>query len=119
MSDNNNDFLDDVISDELESNEAEMTDDDDDFDGEDDDDDDDLPVDVRTIVMAKEEMIALLGLKISSRGGLIVRVDPRESRPAAQTYTDPAAATKWFNRSLSTSRRNGWQIIYDGEPLFG
>ena len=110
----NNDFFDDVISDEPESSEIEMADDE-----TDEDDDDDVPVDVRTVVMTKEEMIALLGLKISPRGGLIVRVDPRESRPAAQTYDDPLAATKWFNRSLSTSKRNGWQVIYDGEPSFG
>ncbi|HEV2912907.1 MAG TPA: hypothetical protein VGX92_06290 [Pyrinomonadaceae bacterium] len=114
----NNDFFDDVISDEIEADEFEMADDQAD-DDDDDDDEDEVPVDVRTVVMAKEEMIALLGLKISPRGGLIVRVDPRESRPAAQTYDDPSAATKWFNRSLSTSRRNGWQVIYDGEPSFG
>jgi hypothetical protein len=114
MSDNN-DFFDDVISDELEANELEMTDDEED----DETEDDDVPVDVRTVVMAKEEMIALLGLKTSLRGGIIVRIDPRETHPAAQTYEDGAVATDWFNRSLKTSRRNGWQVIYDGEPLVG
>jgi hypothetical protein len=106
-----NDFFDDIIDDETESNEFDLM--------SDETDEDDEPVDMRTVVMAKEEMIALLGLKTSSQGGLIVRVDPRENRPAAQTYDDPATASKWFNRSLSTSRRNGWQVIYDGEPLFG
>jgi hypothetical protein len=74
---------------------------------------------VRTAVMQKNDLLALLSLKISSEGGRIVRVDPRESAPSAQTYEDPDAATHWFNRSLATSRRNGWQIIYDGEPSFG
>ena len=110
----NNDFFDDLISDELETDEFETT-----SDEEDDDDDDGVPVDVRTVIMAKEDMIALLGLKTSPQGGLIVRVDPRERQPAAQTYDDPAAATNWFTRSLATSRRNGWQIIFDGEPLYG
>jgi hypothetical protein len=105
-----NDFFDDIIGDELESNE---------FDPSGEMEEEDEPVDMRTVVMAKEEMIALLGLKTSAQGGLIVRVDPRENRPAAQTYDDPAAANKWFKRSLSSSRRNGWQVIYDGEPLFG
>jgi len=101
----NNDFFDDLINDELEMSQ--------------DDDDEVVPVDVRTVVMTKEDMIALLGLKTSPQGGLIVRVDPRENNPAAQTYDDPAAARKWFNRSLATSRRNGWQIIFDGEPIYG
>jgi hypothetical protein len=109
MSDKN-DFFDDMIGDEIESNEFDFTDETEEA---------GAPVDMRTVVMAKEEMIALLGLKTSAQGGLIVRVDPRETRPAAQTYDDPAAANLWFNRSLSTSRRNGWQIIYDGAPLFG
>jgi len=106
-----NDFFDDIIGDETEANEFDLTDET----GEETEE----PVDMRTVVMAKEEMIALLGLKTSAQGGLIVRVDPRETRPAAQTYDDPAVASLWFNRSLSTSRRNGWQVIYDGEPLFG
>lgn len=106
----NNDFFDDLINDELETNEFEMSQD---------EEDEIVPVDVRTVVMTKEDMIALLGLKTSPQGGLIVRVDPRENNPAAQTYDDPAAARKWFNRSLATSRRNGWQIIFDGEPIYG
>ncbi len=109
----NNDFFDDIISDELETNEFEATSD------EEDDDDEVVLVDVRTVIMAKEDMIALLGLKTSPQGGLIIRVDPRENQPAAQTYDDPATAANWFTRSLATSRRNGWQIIFDGEPQYG
>jgi hypothetical protein len=105
-----NDFFDDIIGDEPEASEFELMAD---------EMDEDEPLDMRTVVMAKEEMIALLGLKTSPKGGLIIRVDPRENQPSAQTYDDPAAASKWFNRSLSSSRRNGWQVIYDGEPLFG
>jgi hypothetical protein len=108
-----NDFFDDIIDDETDTGEFELMSD------EMDEDEDEEPLDMRTVVMAKEEMIALLGLKTSQKGGLIVRVDPRENHPAAQTYDDPAAASLWFNRSLSSSRRNGWQVIYDGEPLFG
>jgi len=111
-----NEFFDDVIGDELESDDAEWDSAQDDDEIEDDDDED---VEVRTVVMSKNEMVALLGLKKSERGGLIVRVDPREAKPAAQVYEDAIAATKWFNRSIATSRKNGWHIIYDGSPLFG
>lgn len=87
---------------------------------EDEDEEDDADVlQLRTVVLAKNEMVALLGLKTTTRGSLIVRVDPRQSLPAAQTYEDAAKAQHWFRRSLGTSRRNGWQVIYDGPPLVG
>ncbi len=69
--------------------------------------------------MRKNDLLALLSLRVSAQGCRIVRVDPRQSLPSAQTYEDADAATLWFNRSLATSRRNGWSIIYDGEPSFG
>jgi hypothetical protein len=108
-----NEFFDDVIGDELDADDAEWESD------EDDADEEDESVEVRTVVMSKNEMLALLGLKKSVRGGMIVRIDPREEKPAAQVYEDAGAATRWFNRSVATSRKNGWNIIYDGTPMFG
>ena len=107
--DNQEDFFDDIISDEAELDEIEM----------DEDEEMDADVEVRTVILLKNEMLALLGLKQSAEESIIVRIDPRQPTPAAQTYDDTAAALKWFNRSLATSRRNGWEIIFDGEPLFG
>ncbi len=74
---------------------------------------------VRTAVMQKNDMIALLCIKTASAGAAICRVDPREDRPAVQIYDDALAATEWFTRSLRTSQRNGWNIVYDGLPLQG
>ena len=108
--DNQEDFFDDIISDE----ESEFDDYDDDESDEDQDD-----VEVRTVILLKNDMLALLGLKQSSEAGVIVRIDPRQTSPSAQSYDDAASALKWFNRSLATSRRNGWEIIFDGQPLFG
>lgn len=79
----------------------------------------DLSLIVRTVILSKNDMLALLSLKTSAQAGLIVRIDPRQSQPAAQTYEDPAAAKMWFRRSLATSQKNGWNVVYDGEPLFG
>lgn len=110
--DNQEDFFDEfdeIISDEAEIDDAEM---DDDFEMDED-------VELRTVLLMKNEMLALLGLKQSAEAGIIVRVDPRQPIPAAQTYDDAAAALKWFNRSLATSKRNGWEVIFDGEPLYG
>ncbi|MFZ1700322.1 MAG: hypothetical protein WBO10_15150 [Pyrinomonadaceae bacterium] len=74
---------------------------------------------MRTAVMQKNDMIALLCIKTASAGAAICRVDPREDRPAVQIYDDPEAAIDWFTRSLRTSRKNGWNVIYDGLPLQG
>jgi len=76
-------------------------------------------VEMRTAVMQKNDMIALLCLKTATAGAAICRVDPREDRPAVQIYDDADAALKWFTKSLRTSRRNGWNVIYDGLPLQG
>lgn len=76
-------------------------------------------VSMRTAVMQKDKMIALLCIKTAPVGAAICRVDPREEHPAVQIYDDPNAAVEWFTRSLSTSRKNGWNVIYDGLPLQG
>lgn len=74
---------------------------------------------VRTAVLKKNDMLALLCIKSATAGAAICRVDPREKRPAVQLYDDPRAALEWFTKSLRTSRRNGWNVVYDGLPLQG
>ena len=74
---------------------------------------------VRTAVLSKNNMIALLCIKTATEGGAICRVDPREAQPAVQLYDDPEKALEWFNKSLRTSYDNGWKIVYDGLPLQG
>jgi hypothetical protein len=74
---------------------------------------------VRTAVMQKNDMIALLCIKTASVGAAICRVDPREDHPAVQIYDDATAAVEWFTKSLRTSKNNGWNVIYDGLPLQG
>ena len=109
------DFFDEIIGEEEAYEETDELGDDDGDDG-----DEDEPYEVRTAVMQKNDLLALLSLRISADGGgRIVRVDPRQSVPSAQVYDDAEAATHWFNRSLATSRRNGWSVVYDGEPSFG
>ena len=76
-------------------------------------------VTVRTAVLSKNNMIALLCVKTATEGGAICRVDPREPRPAVQIYDDPAKAIEWFTKSLRTSKANGWLVVYDGLPMNG
>ena len=109
------DFFDELIDVDSETEEADETysEDEDDF------DEDDELTEVRTVVLSKNGMIALLSLKTNATGGQIVRIDPRQSLPSARRYDDGEAANRWFKRSLATSRRNGWSVEYDGETLFG
>ena len=79
----------------------------------------DPSINLRTVVLAKKDMVALLGVQTSDEGGLICRVDPRQERPAVQIYDDPESALNWFRRSLRTSKKNGWEVVYDGLPLMG
>jgi predicted ribosome quality control (RQC) complex YloA/Tae2 family protein len=76
-------------------------------------------VNTRTAILSKNDMFALLCLKTATQGGAICRVDPREANPAVQLYDDPDKALDWFTKSLRTSQKNGWRVIYDGLPLAG
>ena len=76
-------------------------------------------VTLRTAILQKEDMTALLCIKSAPVGAAICRVDPRERLPAIQIYDDPSAALHWYLRSLSSSRNNGWELLYDGLPLNG
>ncbi len=93
-----------------------------DFDEEDFDNFDEMElseVTMRTAVLSKNNMFALLCVKTATEGGAICRVDPREANPAVQIYDDPEKALEWFTKSLRTSKKNGWQVVYDGLPLQG
>lgn len=79
----------------------------------------DYEVETRTAILSKNNMIALLCLKTAGQGGAICRIDPREDRPAVQLYDDAEKALEWYNKSLKTSRKNGWTVAYDGLPLHG
>lgn len=74
---------------------------------------------LRTAILQKNNMTALLCIKSANAGAAICRVDPRESFPAVQIYEDRDAAMLWFSRSLRSSRKNGWDVVYDGLPLQG
>jgi len=91
----------------------------DEIEGFDDFDDEDEEVTTRTAVLRKNGIVALLCVKTASDGATVSRVDPREDRPSMQFYDDSEAAMHWFARSLKTSKRNGWQVVYDGLPLQG
>src|SRR5215208_5264538 len=119
-----NDFFDEMIDvdDEAEGEEEELFDEEGEYEVDEEDDeegeDDDSMV-VRTAVLQKNDMLALLSVKSSPEGGQIVRFDPRQRLPSMQRYESEEEALRWYTRSLSTSRKNGWAVVYDGTPLMG
>jgi hypothetical protein len=114
-----NDFFDEMIDVDDEAEREEFIGEDEGFEDDEDDDEDDGSTVVRTAVLSKNDMLALLSLKASPDGGQIVRLDPRETLPSMQRYETEEEALRWFTRSLATSRRNGWAVVYDGTPLVG
>ncbi len=117
-----NDFFDEMIDvdDDSDGEPAELLEEDDDYElDEDDEDDDDGSTVVRTAVLHKNDMLALLSLKAAPDGGQLVRYDPRQSLPSLRRYETEEEARKWYARSLATSRKNGWAVVYDGAPLIG
>lgn len=114
-----NDFFDEMIDVDDEGEGPEYVGEEAEYEDEDDEDEDDGSTVVRTAVLKKNDMLALLSLKTSLDGGQIVRFDPRETVPSMQSYASEDEALKWFARSLATSRRNGWAVVYDGTPLIG
>jgi hypothetical protein len=120
-----NDFFDEMIDvdDEPEDEPAEFPDEEDDYElddeEEDEEGDDDGSTVVRTAVLQKNDMLALLSLKAAPDGGQLVRYDPRQSLPSLRRYESEEEARRWYARSLATSRKNGWSVVYDGAPLIG
>jgi hypothetical protein len=121
-----NDFFDEMIDvdDETDREPAEFLEEDDDYESEDEDDDDEEGDDdgstvLRTAVLQKNDMLALLSLKAAPDGGQLVRYDPRQSLPSLRRYESEEEARRWYARSLATSRKNGWSVVYDGAPLIG
>ena len=120
-----NDFFDEMIDvdDEADREPAEFLEEEDDYafdeDEEDEDGEDDGATVVRTAVLQKNDMLALLSLKAAPDGGQLVRYDPRQSLPSLRRYETEEEARRWYARSLATSRKNGWAVVYDGAPLVG
>lgn len=119
-----NDFFDEMIDvdDEANAESSEFLEEEDAYDFEEDDEDEDGEdgtTVVRTAVLQKNDMLALLSLKAAPDGGQLVRYDPRQNLPSLRRYETEEEARKWYARSLATSRKNGWSVVYDGAPLLG
>jgi hypothetical protein len=74
---------------------------------------------VRTAVMIKDDEIGIIGLVTSTYHSQVGRFDPRSGSPLTSRWDDSKKAKRGFRNMLRSSVENGWEIIYDGEPLVG
>lgn len=75
-------------------------------------------MEIRTALMTKNDMFAIVSMAITDEGASITTVDPRREAPLVKTY-EPWLATGEYRKVLRLSVRNGWRVIYDGQPLWG
>lgn len=75
-------------------------------------------MEARTIVMAKNDMLALIGMVKTDQEASITTIDPRREQPLVKTY-EPWLVREELKKVLRLSLRNGWHVVYDGEPLWG
>ena len=74
---------------------------------------------IRTVLMIKGEVLGVIGLATSPEHSQVARLDLREGRPVSSEFDDPQRASIGFANMIRTSRRNGWEVVYDGQPLHG
>ena len=72
----------------------------------------------RTIVMAKSDMLALIGMVKTDQEASITTIDPRREQPLVKTY-EPWLVSEELKKVLRLSLQNGWHVVYDGTPLWG
>ena len=75
-------------------------------------------MEARTIVMAKSDMLALIGMVKTDQEASITTIDPRREQPLVKTY-EPWLVRAELKKVLRLSLQNGWHIVYDGAPLWG
>lgn len=64
-------------------------------------------------------MIGAIGLVVSAEQSQVARLDLREGQPVSSEFDSPEQAARGFRNMIRSSVRNGWSVLYDGEPLFG
>ena len=75
-------------------------------------------MEIRTLLMTKNDMLALIGMVKTDEQASITTLDPRREQPLVKTY-EPWLVADEFKKVLRLSLRNGWHVVYDGEPLKG
>lgn len=71
-------------------------------------------------IFEKDGVFATLALTATPQGIVFGRIDPRQNPERSQSiYYDAAAAQKWFDKSVVTTKKNGWKQVYFGDANEG
>ena len=49
----------------------------------------------------------------------VVKLDPREGQPIMKHFKTSGEAAHSYREAVNTSVERGWNVIYQGAPLFG
>lgn len=72
------------------------------------------------VILTKEDMLGLFALIDKGDQQRLVVVDSRKPNdPAIRQYDDRRVAYAQMRHEVNVSVDRGWQIIYDGQPLWG
>ncbi len=75
-------------------------------------------MELRLAIMAKGDLLALIGMAKTDEGASITTLDPRRDQPLVKSY-EPWLVAHEFVKVLRLSLKNGWRILYDGPQLLG
>ena len=80
-------------------------------------------------IMTKNTMFSFLGLvraeELVDPDGrtepftAVVKLDPREGQPIMKHFKTNSEAAHSYKEAVNTSVERGWNVIYQGAPLFG
>ena len=77
-------------------------------------------INFRAVILVKNEILALVGMATTPEGARVARFDPRAEPPVSLgPLEDRPKVAYAFQRSVQTSKTNGWTVVYDGPPLVG
>lgn len=74
---------------------------------------------IRTAILAKDELLGIIGLAVAEQFAQVGRFDPRTGEPHTSRWDSGREARRGFRNMLESSRENGWDVLYDGPPLLG
>jgi hypothetical protein len=54
-----------------------------------------------------------------TRVNAVAKLDPREDQPLVKSFSERREALAQYRQAIATSLERGWQVAWQGEPLFG
>jgi len=69
-----------------------------------------------TVVLGKDDMVAVLNAIATPNFGIVVQLDPRNSEPNIQGFDGINTIKQVIKQSVETSIERGWKVLKRGKP---